>query len=176
MEMLETLRRSGGIDAIARQLGVPPVAATVGVEALLPAVLEGFQQFCENSDGGEMGLGSLIRMLSNLGGGTLAADVLGPEPVVLERGNVVLGAAFGSPAVSGMIVAHAAAQSGIDPRLLERIMPLLAMLVGGYLAARAGGNGAHGSGGLQGLVSLIDLDQDSDPCCGSAAMAEDLES
>ena len=35
------------------------------------------------------------------------------------------------------------------------MLPLLAMLVGGYLSARAGGSGAQGSGGLGGLGSLL---------------------
>lgn len=39
MEMLATLRRSGGINALARQLDVAPATATAGVKALLPSTL-----------------------------------------------------------------------------------------------------------------------------------------
>ena len=37
-----------------------------------------------------------------------------------------------------------------------RVLPALAMLVGGYITARAGGSGAEGSGGLDELGGLRD--------------------
>ena len=40
MDLLATLRRSGGIDALARQIGLPPATVFAGAEALMPALLE----------------------------------------------------------------------------------------------------------------------------------------
>lgn len=155
MDLMEMLRRSGGLEAVSKQLGVPPAVASAGAEALLPAILGGFRKHADTAGGGDGGLGSLIGMLGTLGGGALAANVLGPDPTNVEMGNGVLGQIFGSKDVSRSVAADAASRSGIDAETLKRMLPLLAMLVGGYLSARAGGSGSEGSGGLGGLGSIL---------------------
>jgi hypothetical protein len=155
MDVMDVLRRSGGVEAIAKQLGIPPAMASAGAEALLPAVIGGFRKQSDAAGGGDSGLGSLIGMLGGLGGGALAANVLGPEQTDINKGNEVLGQIFGSKDVSRTVAGHAANQTGIDPELLKQMLPILAMLVGGYLSARAQGTGAEQGGGLGGLGSLI---------------------
>lgn len=160
MDVMDMLRRSGGVDAIAKQLGIPPATAAAGAEALLPAIVGGFRKQGEAVGGGDAGLGGLIGMLGALGGGRLAANVLGPEPTETARGNEVLGQIFGSKDVSRTVAGHAAGQTGLDPALLKQMLPILAMLVGGYLSARAQGSGGDsaasgGGGGLGGLGSIL---------------------
>ena len=60
MDMMDMLTASGGIDAIANQLGIPPEMARAGVGALLPAVVGGFQKQSDAGGGGAGGLGGLI--------------------------------------------------------------------------------------------------------------------
>ena len=153
--MLDMLRRSGGIEAVSKELGVAPGVAATGVEALLPAIVGGFAKRSEAAGGGETGLGALVEVLGGLGGGSLAANVLGPDETEVGRGNDVLGEIFGSKDVSRSVAADAATRTGIDPATLKQMLPLLAMLVGGYLSARAGGSGTEGSGGLGGLGSIL---------------------
>lgn len=155
MEMIEMLRSSGGLEAVSKQLGVSPAVAAAGAEALLPAILGGFRKQADSAGGGEAGLGSLIGMLGTLGGGTLASNVLGPEPTDTAKGNDVLGQIFGSKDVSRSVAGDAAARSGIDAETLKRMLPILAMLVGGYLSARAGGSGGESSGGGLGSLGSI---------------------
>ncbi|NOU04215.1 MAG: DUF937 domain-containing protein [Novosphingobium sp.] len=155
MDVMEMLRRSGGLDAVSKQLGIPPAIAAAGADALLPAVLGGFRKHADGAGGGDGGLGSLIGMLGTLGGGALAANVLGPDETDVSKGNDVLGQIFGSKDVSRSVAADASGKSGIDAETLKKMLPLLAMLVGGYLSARAGGSGAEGSGGLGGLGSIL---------------------
>lgn len=155
MDVMDVLRRSGGVEAISKQLGIPPAMASAGAEALLPAVLGGFKKHSQGAGEGEAGLGGLIGMLDGLGGGDLAANVLGPGETDTGRGNEVLGQIFGSKDVSRTVAGHAAAQTGIDPELLKKMLPILAMLVGGYLSARAQGPGNEQSGGLGGLGGLL---------------------
>lgn len=173
-ELLDTLRRSGGLEAVSRELGITPATALAAAEAMLPAIQGGFRKRTESFGGGEGGLAQLIGLLGGLGGGTLAASVLAPEPTDLERGNRLLGEIFGGQEVSRTLAQAAAERTGIDPAMLRAILPRLAMLVGGYLAARAGGSGAVGSGGLSGvseilagtgggLGRLLDLDGDGNP-------------
>jgi hypothetical protein len=50
----------------------------------------------------------------------------------------VLGHIFGSKDVSRTVAENAASRSGIDPSLLKKMLPMLAMLVAGYMAKRGG--------------------------------------
>lgn len=158
MDVLDMLRRSGGINAVANQLGIAPATAMAGTEALVPAIIGGFRKSTEASGGGETGLGALVTMLGGLGGGALAANVLGPDATDIGKGNDVLGQIFGSKDVSRSVAADAAGRTGIDPAVLKQMLPLLAMLVGGYFSARAGGSGAQGSGGLGDIGSILKAD------------------
>lgn len=155
IEMMEMLRRSGGLEAVSKQLGVTPAVAAAGAEALLPAILGGFRKHADTSGGGDAGLGSLIGMLGTLGGGALAANVLGPEPTDTAKGNDVLSQIFGSKDVSRSVAGEAAERTGIDAETLKKMLPILSMLVGGYLSARAAGSGTDNGGMLGGLGSII---------------------
>ncbi len=154
MGMMDILTQTGGIDAIAKQLGVPPAMAEIGAKALLPAVVGGFNKQADAAGGGEAGLGGLINILGGLGGSGLAANVLGDEPTNVDQGNQVLGQIFGSKDVSSTVAGHAAGQSGLDPEMLKKMLPILAMLVGGYLSHQAGGSDQQqsGGGGLGGML------------------------
>ena len=86
----------------------------------------------------------------------LLDQVLGPQPTDVSRGNDVLGQIFGSKDVSRAVAQNAASQSGLDPSLLKKMLPMLAMLVTGYMAKQAGGGAASAqqdasAGGLGGL-------------------------
>ncbi len=200
MDMMEMLRASGGLDAIAGQLGIPPEMAQAGAGALLPAIVGGFQKQSEAAGGGAGGLGSLIGMLGGLGGAGLADSVLGPQETDVNKGNDVLGQIFGSKDVSRTVAGHAAGQTGLDPELLKKMLPILAMLVGGYLSSRGGAQGesqgsaggmlgsilgavlgggqqaapASGGGMLGGLGSLIDMNHDGNPLDDIIGMAGKL--
>lgn len=154
-DIMEMLRRSGGLEAVSKQLGVPPAIAAAGAEALVPAILGGFSKRSGAAGGGESGLGVLLDMLGSMGGGGLAANVLGPDATEAAKGNAILGQIFGSKDVSRSVAADAAGKTGVDESTLKKMLPILAMLIGGYLSARAGGSGAEGSGGLGGLGSIL---------------------
>lgn len=88
----------------------------------------------------------------------------------MSRGNDVLGQIFGSKDVSRTVAQKASTKTGIDPTLLKRMLPILAMLRAGYMAKR-GTTGATGATGATpaaaprrgGLGSLIDMDGDGNP-------------
>ena len=155
-DLINILQQSGGITAIANQLGIPPAMAEAGAGALLPAIVGGMNKQADAAGGGEGGLGSLIGILGQMGGAGLATNVLGPEPTDVDKGNSVLGQIFGSKEVSRTVADHAAGQTGIDPALLKKMLPILAMLVAGYLSHQAGGaqQGAQG-GGLGGMLGSV---------------------
>ena len=155
-DLINILQQTGGIGAIAQQLGIPPQVAEAGAGALLPAVVGGFNKTADAQGGGAGGLGSLINILGSLGGAGLATNVLGPEPTNVDAGNEVLGQIFGSKDVSRTVADHASGQTGIDPAILKKMLPLLAMLVAGYLSHQAGGGQQdQQGGGMGGMLGSV---------------------
>ena len=86
-------------------------------------------------------------LLDGLGGGGLLDDVLSPQPPNVGRGNDVLGQIFGSRDVSRAVAQNAAGQTGLDPALLRKMLPILAMLAAGYMARQHGAGAAGGASG-----------------------------
>jgi hypothetical protein len=152
MDIQSAILNGGGIEAIAGQLGISPEQARSGAGALLPAILGGFKQ---NAQGQAGGLEGLVGMLGGLGGGGLFDNVVSSDPTDVNRGNDILGQIFGSRDVSRAVADHASGQSGLDSSTLRRMLPLLAMVVGGYLASRGGGGAAAGGSGLGGMLGSV---------------------
>jgi hypothetical protein len=178
MQLQDLLSQTGGLQQIARELGVNESQAASGAAALLPAIVGGFKSKARAES---TGLEGLTGMLGKLGGGGLLDNVLSQQPTDVGRGNDVLGQIFGSKDVSRTVAASAAAQSGVDAGTLKKMLPMLAMLVGGYLSKQGGaaastpGSGAGGLGGLVGgllgggsgaraggggLASMLDMNGD----------------
>ena len=145
MDITDMLARSGGIGAIARELGVSESQVQQGAAALAPAILGGFQKQAQAGEG----LGGL---LGRLGGGGLLDNVLSPQPTDVSRGNDVLGQIFGSREVSRDVATHAAGQTGLDPSLLKKMLPMLAMVVAGVMAKHESGASPSQGGGLGGIL------------------------
>ena len=149
MNLTDILAQAGGIESMAKELGIPPAMAKQGADALLPAILGGFKKQAQ-SGGGVEGLGGL---LGQLGGGGLLDSVLGSQPTPVSQGNDVLGQIFGSKDVSRTVAGQAAAQTGLDSGILKQMLPMLAMMVAGYMA-KQGGQGGE-SGGLGGILGNV---------------------
>jgi hypothetical protein len=183
MQITDVLRQLGGIDSIARELGIDPSQAAAATAALAPAILGGFKRQAQAQPTGFEGLGSI---LGNLGGGGLLDDVLAPKPTNVGLGNDVLGQIFGSRDVSRTVSQNAAARTGLDPALLKKMLPILAMLIAGYVSkqvaaaspSRPGGSAGPGPApmrpGASGLGSLLDLDGDGNPLDDILTMAGKL--
>jgi hypothetical protein len=193
MDFASILKQNGAIGAIAKQLGVNEQMAEIGAAALLPSILGGFKKTAQANPSGLDGLGGL---LGQLGGGALFDSVVSPEPTPVEQGNDILGQIFGSKDVSRSVAGQASTQTGLDPALLKQMLPILAMLVAGYMAKQSGdatgaapaGGLAGGLGGLLGgllggggqstsnagmggLGSLLDMDGDGNPLDDIIGMA-----
>ena len=191
MQVMDILGEMGGIQSVARELGISEPQAASGAAALLPALLGGFKS---QAQAHPSGLEGLVGMLGSLGGGGMLDDVLSPRPTNVSRGNDVLGQIFGSPDVSRAAAQHAATQTGLDPSLLKKMLPMLAMLVAGYMAKQHGasaapqtGGGGLGDllggmlggqvasgGGAPGLASMLDLNGDGNPLDDILGMAGKL--
>lgn len=187
MQITDILRQMGGLQSMARELGISEDQAANGAAALAPAILGGFKKQAQAQPSGLEGLGGL---LSQLGGGGLLDDVVAAKPTDVNRGNEVLGQIFGSKDVSRAVAQNASSQSGLSPDLLKKMLPMLAMLVAGYMAKQRGagagattttqaapsggglggllggllgGGGTSPGGGVGGLASMLDMDGDGNP-------------
>jgi hypothetical protein len=152
MQITDLLAQTGGLQSLARELGIDDRQAAAGAAALVPAILGGLQKHEQATSGSVGGLGEL---LARLGGGNLMDQVLSPGPTDVAAGNAVLGQIFGSKDVSRTVADSATAQSGLSAKLLRKMLPLLAMLVTGYMAKHAAGGAAGGGGSLGGLGSIL---------------------
>ena len=140
MDVNQMLQQTNAIDSISRELGIDPATAQAGAAALLPSILSGFQQPAAPAalaNAGQVpdetpasalgGLGGLLGTISGLGGGALLDNVTSNQPTQVDKGNQILGQIFGSKDGSRAVAAEAAAQSGVEPSLLKKMLPILAM-------------------------------------------------
>jgi hypothetical protein len=187
MQITDILAQTGGLQSMARELGVSETETASGASALVPAILGGFKKQAQSQPAGLEGVGGLLGQL----GGGLLDDVLSPQPTDVSRGNDVLGQIFAPKDVSRTVAENAASQSGLDSSVLKKMLPMLAMLVAGYMAKQRGGGSAAqpspSDGGLGdvlgsvfggqaagagsattraptgGLASMLDLNGDGNP-------------
>ena len=157
MDIAGMLAQSGALNSAARELGIDPATASAGAAVLLPAILGGFKNQAQAAPGGLGGLGAI---LGQMGGGGLLDAVVGPQATPVEQGNDILGTIFGSKDVSRQVAGQAAAQSGISADTLKKLLPVVAMLVAGYMASqRGGGTSGDGapvaSGGMGGMLGQV---------------------
>ncbi len=184
MQITDILAQVGGLQSIAQELGISETQAASGAAALAPALLGGFKKQAQSHPAGLEGLGGL---LGQLGGGGLLDEVLGSHPTNVSHGNEVLGQIFGSKDVSRAVAHSAASQTGLEPSLLKKMLPMLAMVVAGYMARPhgtaaaqpstaggglggllgnllgGGGGGATAGSGASRFASLLDMDGDGNP-------------
>jgi hypothetical protein len=156
MNIDEMLQQTGAVGAISRELGVDSATAQAGAAALLPSILSGFQNPVSAGETEAAGsafpglgnLGGLLGTIGGLGGGALLDNATADEPTEVGKGNEILGQIFGSKDGSRAVAASASAQSGVEPSLLKRMLPILAMVAAGYVMKNAGKGG--GLGGMLG--------------------------
>lgn len=168
--LLDVLRRSGGVVAIARQLDIAPPTALAAATALLPLVRAGFRRDVEQADNRSAGLTSQLEWLEELGGGAMASAVLQNDQAGPHLGEAIVARIFG-PGLTQQVVAAASAQSELPSEIVAQVLPLLAMLSGGYVSARAG----HMSEAdrLAELGPLLDLAGDPNPLDALIGSADD---
>lgn len=163
MNIEQMLQQTDAVGAISRELGVDPATAQAGAAALLPSILSGFQQpagpaASVDVTGGAQssafpamgGLGGLLGTIGGLGGGALLDNAVSNDPTEIGKGNAILGQIFGSKDGSRAVAAQASAQSGVEPSLLKKMLPVLAMVAAGYITKQAGKG--KGGGGLNDAI------------------------
>ncbi|WP_336986042.1 DUF937 domain-containing protein [Altererythrobacter aquiaggeris] len=152
MNLGQLLQQSGAIESMAGELGIDPKTAQTGASVLLPAIMAGMGR----QSAGSSGMGGLGSLIGGMGGGGLLDAVLGGSPTPVNQGNEILGQIFGNKDVSRGVAAEAAGATGIDPSILKKMLPILAMAAAGYMAKqKSGGAAGAGGGALGGLLGTL---------------------
>lgn len=171
MNVSDLLAQAGGLQSIARELGVNEQQVSSGAAALLPALMGGFRKQAQAGGGAN----AVAELLGSLGGSGLLDNVLSQHPTDVAQGNALLGTLFGSKEVSRAVAQGAAQQSGVDPALLKKMLPMLAMAVGGMMMRQQAGGGASqpaggALGALGGLVGGLLGGRGAAPAAGGAGL------
>ena len=174
MNILDSILSAGGgaaVRQLASQTGLNEAQASSALTALVPALSTGLRQNLQSPDG-------LSGLVSALSGGTHQRyiddpAVLGDAGTVAD-GNGILAHVLGSKDVSRQVAAQAAAQTGLGPDVLKKMLPLVAALVMGAMSRQAATPGASSlaaAGGAGGLLAMLGgaLDQNRD-----GSMLDDL--
>ena len=169
MDVGSLLNQAGGIGAIAQQLGVDEATVERGSKALLPHVESGVEtQGLPSADEAaaaeaETGQGGLLGGLlgAAMGGGGLTSAGAGTGGILGSligggAGNEILGHIFGSKDKSREVASEASGQSGVDPSILKKLLPIVAGAVAMHYASKRGrGGAAAGAGGSGGILGSI---------------------
>ena len=136
MVMLATLRRSGGINALSRHLNLSPADGAAAARDLLDQVVGLYRDRFERSGGGKAGVAALKGLLDPFGGGRMAMEILSSEPLAEGKPGQVLATLLPTDDAIQALIGKARNHSLLPADQLVAVLPILVMLVGGYLAAR----------------------------------------
>ena len=154
MDLMDLLRTAGAdksVGQIAGSVGLGEEKTQDLIGALAPALMRGLQKQTESS-------GGLAALQGALASGKHQRYVDQPELIqsaaTRDDGNKILGHIFGSKHVSRNVAAQAAAETGIDPALIKKALPLVAGLAMGAISKKTSGGVAEqeAGGSLGGLL------------------------
>lgn len=157
MDLLATLRRSGGLEAIARQTDVSSATVMAAAETLLPFLMSGLRAIVVAGGGGATGVAALLRRIEGFGDGNLAAELMGPARVETEPFERLTEQLVPGPGGWRALSEDCAIALHLERGVAERILQLLAMLLCGYISARAGGSGVPQSDAIAALGPVYDV-------------------
>jgi hypothetical protein len=166
MDILNTIlnaQNGGAVRQIGQMVGLEKEQTTTALAALLPALAAGFQRNLQGSGGVDALSAALAQ--GNHGRYLETPSTLG-ETTSLADGNGILSHVFGSKDVSRQVAARASSQTGIDPAILKKMLPIAAALMMGTLSRQTQSAGAPQAAGTSGtdfmsmLTPLMDANKD----------------
>lgn len=166
--ILQQAQGGRGIENLAAQFGLRPDQASSAIDALLPMLSAGLQQKTQEPGG-----------LADIFGGVLnnthqqayeSAEAVADGSAAAD-GEDMLARIFGTQQASPALAAHAAEQTGLNPGILQSMLPaIISMVMGGLFKGmqnqgmgqllekigQAGGNApGNSSGGLGDILGQI---------------------
>jgi hypothetical protein len=159
LNILLDSQNSPAIGQLAKNFGLSESAARDAVANMAPALSRGMQRNIGTPQGLEALMGALAK-------GEHQRYVDQPESLTEDsaqtEGNAILGHLLGSKDVSRQVASQAAARTGLDDRLLKKMLPVVASMVMGSMSKQtSAGRQAGGNAAPDGLLAQL-LDSDGD--------------
>jgi hypothetical protein len=138
-EIIQGAQGGQAIDNLAGQFGLSPEQTQAAIQAVLPAFSKGLQGAAQDPT-------SLGGILSHLTSGAHDASYSDPNPTAAASslGGGVLGQIFGSTGITTEISQQASKMSGVDPAIIQQMMPIVASMLMGGLTHMMNGQGLGG--------------------------------
>jgi hypothetical protein len=144
--LIQAAHGGDAASSLASQFGISPEQANSAIAALSPALAQGFQNHLQSPEG-------LAQIFSHLTDSTHIAAFADPSvaqsPETAGAGGDLLSQIFGGSDGVKQIVQHIATETGIDPSVFAKFMPVVASMAAGGVAK------SLQDSGLGGLLSQL---------------------
>jgi hypothetical protein len=144
-DIMQAAQGGQGVNNLAAQFGLTPEQTQAAIQAMMPAFSMGLQKTAQDPSG----LGGILSQLTS---GAHEGSFADPNQAsaASDAGGGVLGQIFGSPQVTAQLSQQASKMSGVDPQVIQRMMPIVAsMLMGGLFHHM----NSQGMGGVLGQLA-----------------------
>jgi hypothetical protein len=128
-DIIQAAQGGQGVNNLASQFGLTPEQTQAAIQAMIPAFSTGLQRTAQDPTG----LGGILSQLTN---GVHQGSYTDPAQTTAAAGagGGVLGQIFGSPQITSQISQQASQISGINPQIIQQMMPIVAsMIMGGLM-------------------------------------------
>jgi hypothetical protein len=146
-DIIQAAQGGQGVNNLASQFGLTPEQTQAAIQAIIPAFSHGFQRTAQDPTG----LGGILSQLTN---GVHQGSFTDPSQTTAAAGpgGGVLGQIFGSPQITAQISQQASQISGVNPQVIQQMMPVIAsMLMGGLTHMMTN----QGLGGILGQLAGV---------------------
>jgi hypothetical protein len=162
-DIIQAAHGGSAISSIASQFGLSPEQASAAINALAPALSHGLQNKLQDPNGFGQIVGHLNDPAHQASYGNADAA---QAPDAANSGGDLLNQIFGNSAAVGQIAQHIGSETGINPEVLNQLMPVVASMAMGGVAktmqeggfggvlSQLGGAAGQG-GGLGGIFSSV---------------------
>jgi|GEM_PF-4361875 len=144
--LIQAAHGGDAASSLASQFGLSPEQANSAIAALSPALAQGFQNHLQSPEG-------LAQIFSHLTDSTHIAAFADPSvaqsPETAYAGSDLLSQIFGGSDGVKQIVQHIATETGIDPSVFAKFMPVVTSMAAGGVAK------SLQDSGLGGLLSQL---------------------
>jgi hypothetical protein len=144
-DIMQAAQGGQGVNNLAAQFGLTPEQTQAAIQSMMPAFSMGLQKTAQDPTG----LGGILSQLTS---GAHDGSFTDPTQASAAggAGGGVLGQIFGSPQITAQLSQQASKMSGVDPQIIQQMMPVVAsMLMGGMLHHM----NSQGMGGLLGQLA-----------------------
>jgi hypothetical protein len=144
-DIMQAAQGGQGVNNLASQFGLTPEQTQAAIQAMIPAFSTGLQRTAQDPTG----LGGILSQLTS---GIHQGSFTDPTQTSAAggAGGGVLGQIFGSPQITAQLSQQAAKVSGVNPQIIQQMMPIVAsMLMGGLFHSMT----SQGLGGILGQLA-----------------------